>query len=376
MYLSGKKEEILQRGIDLTEFLRVCERWMKYGERNIIDNSLYDIKLEVSASVAWQITLNGRKLGPIALFHLAGIGTNLVTCACRALVFILNFSFAFRSSETTATRNPANRFYANISLFFIPGVYMAAQDTRLILVVIPGSAMRSSNTETKAVFRPIARFVGQNRAIEAIATQREESFPSLEKAASSQSRYLHVIRAIYEWGKLKYAGTDMQSSIWKVISVLFIKFKTVFAFVAKRDLILQIRTVTLLQYCIAIFLQADILLLLQYCSNISAMLLQYFCAVVWGIPPRCVPRVITIVPLGISPSVDQHRGLVTLASETFLRSRNILAKCDFEEFLLLGKPIACKKKTRKERQKESGCQEKRGSCPRHVFTAQFLYLAL
>lgn len=27
---------------------------------------------------------------------------------------------------------------------------------------------------------PIARFVGQNRAIEAIATQREESFPSLE----------------------------------------------------------------------------------------------------------------------------------------------------------------------------------------------------
>jgi len=56
IYLSRKKKkEILQHGIDLTEFLRVCECWMKYGERNIIDNSLYDIKLEVSASVAWQI---------------------------------------------------------------------------------------------------------------------------------------------------------------------------------------------------------------------------------------------------------------------------------------------------------------------------------
>lgn len=55
MYLGKKKKEILQRRIDWTEFLRVCELWMKYGERNIIDNSLYDIKLEVPASVARQI---------------------------------------------------------------------------------------------------------------------------------------------------------------------------------------------------------------------------------------------------------------------------------------------------------------------------------
>jgi len=58
---------------------------------------------------------------------------------------------------------------------------------------------------------------------------------------------------------------------------LFIKFKTVSAFVAKRVLILQIRCiVTLLQSYIAIFLKADILTLLQSHSNGAATFCSEF----------------------------------------------------------------------------------------------------
>lgn len=71
-----------------------------------------------------------RKLKPIALLHTVYIGINCViflrlfACFSFALapVFILNFSFARRASPgvVTATANPANRFYANITLFLFP----------------------------------------------------------------------------------------------------------------------------------------------------------------------------------------------------------------------------------------------------------------
>ncbi|GAB1861661.1 hypothetical protein CAJAP_02740 [Camponotus japonicus] len=89
------------------------------------------------------------------------------------------------------------------------------------LVVIPGSATRSSNTETKAVFRSIARFVGQNRAIEAIATQREESFPSLEKIQDQSGT---EATSAFDWLRVEMI-TKLPTSIlpihWQQISAWY-----------------------------------------------------------------------------------------------------------------------------------------------------------
>lgn len=80
-----------------------------------------------------QSMLNGRKLKPIAPLYTVCIGinklrdlpTSVYVCLSFALapVFILNFSFACRVSPRggdRATANPANRFYANITLFLFP----------------------------------------------------------------------------------------------------------------------------------------------------------------------------------------------------------------------------------------------------------------
>lgn len=82
-------------------------------------------------------TLNGRKPGPIALSYIAGIETNLATCACQTLVFTLNFSFArhdasSRDGETTATRNPEQIDFMQIfpCFLFSLSTYTGAQDTR------------------------------------------------------------------------------------------------------------------------------------------------------------------------------------------------------------------------------------------------------
>jgi len=62
-----------------------------------------------------------------------------------------------------------------------------------------------------------------------------------------------------------------------IFSKFIFKFKTVFAFVAKRLLTLQIHcAVTLLQFYIAIFLRADILTLLESHNNDAATFCSEF----------------------------------------------------------------------------------------------------
>lgn len=67
--------------------------------------------------------------------------------------------------------------------------------------------------------------------------------------------------------------------------------------------------------------------------------------------------------------------LVTLASETPLTSRNILPKCDFEEFLLLENSIARKKKKRRKKGKIEGKRASRKARPRVSMTRKITGLS-
>lgn len=109
-------------------------------------------------------------------------------------------------------------------------------------------------------------------------------------------------------GEFKYDGTDMQSSIWKVISVckpLMTSFppsplrSPLFAKGRKGISLVQSLEFHLSSLPSDAFIGR---------STNFIPLHRAFRRVVFR-------RVITIIPLGISPSVDQHRWLLTLASE-------------------------------------------------------------